>query len=242
MTLLELAAVVALAIAAALALALAWPSRLPSHRPIAVALFALLATDIGRELLRWLVLGPARHRLGSAPYDEAARVAFHIEQLLFLAASFLPLVLALEVLTRARAHRPILFAVWAELVLYVAAHYPELRAGALLAYYARVQWWLAVTVAAVIVVYAVRLLFGAPRPTVRERCALVLAGSDLAALAGPYLLPAHAHRDWWLAHVLNLICFGLLVREQGIALWRLKPATTSGACSSSSGSSPPSPG
>ncbi len=240
---LELGALGLLALAAELARRLAAPAREGRHHhPVALTLGALLALDVTRELLRLLVLAPARAQLGLAPYEGFARAAFHTEQALLLAFPLVQLGLYGSLLLRTKHHPWVIGTVWLELVLIAVTHYPHLRRARLLVFYASESKACAVVAGLSIAVYLVAVALQRCKPSTRELCALTLAGSDLAALVGPYLLPERAQADWWLAHVLNLICYGLICIVQGRALWRSMNAETSAGCSSCAVSPPRSSG
>ena len=241
MSLPELGAVVLLAVAAELGRRLAAPSKNPHHRPVAFSLAVLLALDVGLELLHVLVLAPARARLGTAPYDGSARAAFHATQAIRFAFPGVSLVLGAHVLAPTAWRRGLILAVavaWGLLSASVVLRYPALRGSPLLAFYGYVQLATAAAGLGLAVGYLGRVASGQAWPSPAQRCALVLVVGDLSALVGPYLIPTRAPGDWWLAHVINLICYGLLVVEQGRTLWGSStPVRISGARSLSSASS-----
>lgn len=171
-------------------------ARLRPARPLALALEALLAAELGRLALSLLVLVPARLRLGDAPYAGAERLAFHAEQALHLAWPIVALGLALHLFTRLRsAGWVVAGAAWVLAVGALAARYPEVRGARLMGEYRAAQ--------AASCLAAAGVALAGQRPARfrvgREHLAtLLLLAGCAAELAGPYL---HSGGRWWLAQV-----------------------------------------
>jgi hypothetical protein len=124
--------VTALQIGAAVA-ALFLARRREDHRPFAVFFVGTTAANLLR-FLRHETFAPIRP-LGSPPFVGAARVAFHMDEALFLAwpAAFAALAIWLFAQRRALALLPA-FA-WVVAVAYLATHYPAVRGEALRRFY-----------------------------------------------------------------------------------------------------------
>lgn len=103
------------------------------HRPFAVFFVATTAANFLR-FIRHEAFAPIRP-IGSPPFVGAARVAFHIDQALFLAwpAAFAALAIWLFAKRRALALLPML--AWVVAVAYLATHYPAVRGEALHRFY-----------------------------------------------------------------------------------------------------------
>lgn len=184
-----LAAFLALALAA-LALRLR-AAREPDCLAPARLLGALLAADLLRLALASAALAPARLRLGGAPYEGVARLAFHASQALHLAWPFGCAWLAAR-LWRGPGRLAVAGA-WAGASLGLAARYPALRGPALLREYA------ALSGLAALAGFASALLGERPegwRPGLAHLASLLLLAGCAAELAGPYL-GGEAGAWWW---------------------------------------------
>src|SRR5262249_10123940 len=109
--------------------AVAFARRRTDHRPFAIFMVWIPLAEIGRAALA-AGFGLIRP-LGSPPFSGAARIAFHIDEALFLSSSA-GLAATVIVLFTPRPWRALLpIVAWAGLVAYLATHYPEVRGEAL---------------------------------------------------------------------------------------------------------------
>lgn len=193
-------------VAAVLAVLLA--RRRAEHRPVAVFLVSMAVIDLGRALLR------GAFDLGSpGPYAGARRMAFHLDELGFLAW---PAGLAALALVLFAVHRPWpAFAAWGAMGVALMGLYPSaLVRGAGLQ-----RIYLAAHVSALFVVATTLATWSLKReqPGSERAVMLVLCAIELARLAGFYG-PIFDH---WasLMQPANTILYGLLATVQGGFLW-----------------------
>ncbi len=165
-------------------------------RPVAAVMSTNVAVDLVRTMLATYVFAPYRIEHGLAPFEGAARVAFHIEQALVLSRLALLAWLAWTALTTARSW-PVLLPGWVTATSLLAAWYPTVRGEALGAVYR------ALTVAAVLV-GAVAIPCASKGRGRAPFVSLVLLGGLGAELAGPYL---GSPFEWWTAQLTWCIVF-----------------------------------
>jgi hypothetical protein len=107
--------------------------RRADHRPFAIFFAGTTAANLLR-FLKHETIAPIRP-LGSPPFVGAARVAFHMDEALFLAwpASCAALAIWLFARPRALVFFPAL--AWVVAIAYLATHYPAVRGDALYRFY-----------------------------------------------------------------------------------------------------------
>jgi hypothetical protein len=127
---------IALQIGSAVAAALlAW--RRADHRPFAAWSVGTVVATLARAILAATVL-PVRP-LGSPPFVGAQRLAFHVDQALFLASDAGLAALAIWLFAERRRLALLPALAWAGTVVYLAAQYPEIRGDALRQVYLAAQ-------------------------------------------------------------------------------------------------------
>jgi hypothetical protein len=204
----------------AAAAALAWRSGRdrPGHRPVGLLLSVGVVADLVRRAISVLALEPFRAANGAAPFAGSARLAFHLEQVLFLAWPAGLVAVALVTL----AHRRPWGAFAAQLAanLGLAAAYPAIR-GAMLA-----KAYLGLELVALAAVVGAGLVWWSrrERPSLTEGSTLLLGFVEFGAIIA-YRQPFGAGWAW--AQVIYFIAFGTLVVLHLGELWTSSRPRTS---------------
>lgn len=191
--------------------------RRTDHRPFAIFFVGITIANLIR-FLRHETFAPIRP-IGAPPYTGFARVAFHVDQAMFLAwpAAFAALALWLFAPRRILALLPGL--AWVVAVAYLATHYPEVRGEALRRFYFGAEVGaLAVAGAALISLW---WRHGAITPA--GACLLCCVAVD-----GGTLFAGAWHFGFWTEWALNQVAFVLLystlILYQGVLWLRLSRA------------------
>lgn len=199
---------IALAVLATI-LAILLARRRAEHGPIAIFLATMTALDVGRLLLRGIF------DLGTpGPYEGARRVAFHVDELGFLAwpAGLVALALALFAGVRRPWHPA---AVWGVVVGALVALYPSelVRANGLQHVYLAAH----LCALAVVVVTFARWAPRRPMPGSEHAAMLIICILDVARL----LAFRGSIFDNWASFALptNAVAYGLLVAVEVVFLW-----------------------
>jgi hypothetical protein len=220
------------ALAGALAM-LAWQraKEHPVHRPVAAFMIAVAVADVLRMLLGKQVLAPARALHPAGPYAGLARVAFHLDEALFLvwplglAALGFTVFLrhtasegaAVEAEQNAAAHTVrAVGAVYLVTVVTLAAGYPTIR-GPLLA-----NVFLVAELAAVAAAVAAGAVWWTRprRPTLTEGSVIVFACLQLGAV-----LRWQPAVDWDWQRIMYLVAFAALIFLHSGELWTRRQNT-----------------
>jgi hypothetical protein len=110
---------------------LAWRRR--DHRPFAVWSVGTTTATIARGIMATTIL-PVRP-LSAPPFTGAARIAFHVDEALFLASAVSLSVAAIVLCVERRALAWLPTLAWVVAVAYLATHYPEIRGESLRKFY-----------------------------------------------------------------------------------------------------------
>lgn len=115
--------------------------RRTAHRPVAVYLSWVAATEVVRAILAWLVLHPAREVIGKGvPYHGLARGVFHVDQALFMIGPVgLVIVALLAFLEQKAPRRGHIIGLTALLLAALVVSYPSSQGPAYEAW--RGFWW-----------------------------------------------------------------------------------------------------
>ena len=171
--------------------------------PLAETVRAALAAGFG--LLR---------PLGSPPFSGAARIAFHIDEALFLSSST-GLAAIVIVLFAARLWRAVLpIVAWAGLVAYLATHYPEVRGEALRDVYLGADLATLTVAAGAIITWTWRRA----SPTPAHICVLLFCLMDWVTVLGGSLRWGLWDR-WYLDQIATVITYLILIAYH-VAVWR----------------------
>jgi hypothetical protein len=202
-----------LVMAAAGSLAWVLAQRRPEHRPIALLLSALLATDAAQWAIEVGALAPLRARFGvEVQWTGWARVAVHVAEALWLIWPAAVVAASLMVFA-GRKPWPALVG-WTAFVAGIVIGYPSLRHGNLVP----------VLVAALVLslVISVGLFVGwyrrpAPATSAHFSMTMILAIEMTSLFAAWRHVQVIEH--WDLSQVLGLVLFGALIVFQGRCLW-----------------------
>lgn len=182
------------------------------HRPIAALLAAAAAADIAAWALAALVLAPARAELGAAPYQGAARMAFHGTQATFLLwPAGLAACASAVWLPRARGAVAGVGAVYGLSCAGVVLAYPALRGAAL------AQVYLAAQLAAAVVVVGAGVAWWRrrARPTFSDGSMLLLGAYHVAVLVASRA----PFTGWDLTAGVLVVMYSALAGMHGERLW-----------------------
>jgi hypothetical protein len=206
------------ALATVLALNVARKRR--EHRPVAALLAFGLLSDLARWPLRAWVLLPAHERFGTEPLQGGARLAFHVDQALFLAYPAAVAALAIGIFLRRRPWAVAI--VWAATIGVLAAMYPATR-GALLR-----RCYLAAELASLTLAVGsfITWVWKRETPTLTHGCVMLIAGIELAMLIGPYRL--NIYSDWDIAAAMYSTMYVALAILNGGASWPSSTESKSG--------------
>lgn len=191
------------------AVGLAWAleARRPAHRPAALALTGLLASELVQ------LASDAATKSAARPYAGAARIAFHAGQAAFLAYPAVTCALVVALFTRRSPWT--VTKLWTVLVVGVATSYPALRGSDLGHAYAAAQ---AIACAACLgLLRRVRV----DTLTATESVAVALSVAVGGTLVGAYLSP-DPFASWTLPRVAYVLAYGSILAVQGSALWSLR--------------------
>ena len=179
------------------------------YRPVAVFLAGTAITDLA---LVAFTIG-ASTALPAAPLTGIARIVGHIRQALYLVWPFGFAALFVAVFSR---HYPrILPAAYAVTVAALVLGYPTLRGETLR------QGYLGIELAALLVALAATIQWAWRResPTLTHMVALLLLGTEIAVLVGPW------HRDifagWDMARAMFALTYAAITCLQGSVSWKL---------------------
>lgn len=191
------------------AVLLAW--RRADHRPFAAWSVGTVIATLARLILAVTVL-PTRP-LGSPPFAGVQRLAFHLDEALFLASDAGLAVLAIWLFDERRRLAFLPALAWAGTVAYLAAHYPEIRGDDLRKVYLAAQLGaLAVAIASIASLWWRR---GGMTPA--RQCFLCCVAVD-----GGALFVSFWRWGFWAKWSLNQVAFallyGVLAAYQGV-LW-----------------------
>lgn len=198
----------------ALVTALAWlvTQRRPAHRPIALLLTLGLGSDVIRRQLYVHAIGPGHVVAAGGPLTGAARVAFHVEQALFLAWPAGLVATALAIFLRRRPW--LVAAAWTFAVEALVRSYPVTRGDVLRrAYLAAELLTIAISSGAVI-------QWGRSRqwPTPAQDILMVLIGAEIATVWGPW---RHDLFGGWSANqIMYSVTYLVVALLQGVVLWK----------------------
>lgn len=198
----------------ALITALAWfvTHRRSDHRPIALLLTLGLVSDVIRRQLYIHAIGPGYVVAAGGPLTGAARVAFHVEQALFLAW---PAGLTAAALTIFLRRRPWLVAVvWSLAVAALAVSYPGTRGDVLRRAY------LALELATIAVSSGAVIQWGWSRqwPTLAQDILMALIGAEIAVVWGPWRHDLFG--GWSAGQIMYAVTYLVIAFLQGGVLWR----------------------
>lgn len=190
--------------------ALAWTvaAKRAEHKPIALLLSLLFASDLIRRALRTFVLDPAR---SEAPFHGAARVAAAVDVALSLSWPAALAGAALVVFVR-RSARPAAVA-WGLAFGGLAAAYPAAR-GLVLA-----RAYLAAEVAACMATLVCAVIWyrgSTERTNVAQAVLVILLAGEIASLV---VWPMGPFDKWQLVRAMNFVTFGVVMLIQGGSLW-----------------------
>jgi hypothetical protein len=199
------------AVATLLAWLIAW--RREEYRPIAWFLTYGLGSDVVRQLLRDLVLAPGYVTLGGAPATGWLRVAFHVEQALFVGWPVGIAALSAWIFTRRRPW-PLALAYAAVVAVLILGH-PAIRQVPLSKVY------LAVELAALCISLGCLILWLRSSETrgFQHFITGVLIVSELVMIAGPY--SGSIYLNWDRAWAILLVEYLALITFQGTVWYRM---------------------
>jgi hypothetical protein len=179
------------------------------HRAVALLLAGGVVADLARHALAVGVLAPAR-ALGNTPFTGAARVAFHLEQTLFLAWPAGLAAIGLVVLAGRRPWPAV--AGHALATVGLALTYPAFRGPALASVYLSLELVALGAFAAAALAWWGRR----ERPSLTEGSVLLLGFVELGAVVA-YRQPFGAGWEW--AQVIYLVAFSTLIGLHLGELW-----------------------
>lgn len=207
----------------AFATASAWAlaRRRTEHRPVAWLLTCGLVTDLVRVAIQLGILAPGYALLGGAPATGWLRLAFHIEQALFVAWPAALAAAAIALFLRRRPWPAVL--AWAAMAGVLAAGYPTIR-GALLQ-----RAYLGAKLAGITVGFGALLTWALPRTRKLELSHACLA---LVIILDAGTLVVGAWRTdvftaWPLDQIGYCVLYAVLIAMQGGGLWTLPSVSTS---------------
>ena len=170
-----------IALVAAVLGALALARRRPDYKPAASFLIAMGAANILRPLLIGYVIAPAR-LAGRVPHTGLERVAFHVDQAVFLLWPAGLAALAVWTFWRSRRAKGAVALAYAALVAVLVLGYPTIRRELLASVYLGVE-----LTALLVSIGAVASWWWRRTPTtIAESIALLLVIFDVVLIAGPY--------------------------------------------------------
>ena len=189
-----------------------------AHWPIAVFLFLMVGANVAHELVRLLVLVPARAAGGDAPFTGWVRVAGHVATALGLLWPCGLVGLAGVVF---RGERPWgALGVWGALSLVLAATYPATRGPFL----AHVLFGVEITAATMLLIVLVAWFLKLGRNP--EKLTEVLSGTQIPPefqmvvfltmleLATLLVWREHAYNGWWRAQTVQAVMYaGMMLRQ-----------------------------
>lgn len=185
------------------------------HRPVAVALGALLYIDVLRLVLRLGLAGYPR------PYTGLARVAFNADWFLLLGFPAISAILAARVFLASSAWERALGWLWIAEAAALTWLYPGVRGAALGEIYLVTH----LLSAGLQVIFAIVYVAKKGWPDLPQIAVLILLMGDIAALAGPFAA-GDLYRDWWVGRWQTALVYGALIAVQARSLWLSARAPT----------------
>jgi hypothetical protein len=196
--------------AAVVALAWAAAKQRPDHRPVAALLGLGLVVDVVREAIQVNVLQPARAATGFGPFGGAARIAFGVDEVLFLAW---PAGLAACTLWIFLNRRPWAVApVYGIVAIAVAGAYPALRGATL----ARVYFGVELAAIAIGVGSFITWAWKRRTPNLTTGILFLVVAIEIATLL-PFRKGPFAY--WPMAQASYLTFYVVLIMVYGGVLW-----------------------